>query len=145
MKFVESSNVVICACIKIFCVVYKRGPNSSPFPLEMSKISLHWKIWDFNGHFVDPLRARASTSMFSNGGRTNLLHSAYKAFTHCCDFEHTIILVRPLPSCQYFKWNNILSLLYEMSLLQNLHSTLHGLSCGIKYHGPHTFCFFSVK
>ncbi len=101
MKFVESSNVIICACIKTFCVVYKRGANSSPFPLEMSKISLHWKIWDFNGHFVDPLRAKASTSMFSNGGRTNLLHSAYKAFTHCCAFEHTTILVRPLPSCQY--------------------------------------------
>jgi hypothetical protein len=32
-----------------------------------------------------------------------------------------------------------------MVLLQNLHSILHGLSYGIKYHGPHTFHFPTIK
>ncbi len=65
-----------------------------------SKFSLHWRIWHFNGHFIHPLKAKVNTSMLSNGGRTNLLHRAYKAFTNYCALEHTTIPVRPLPSCQ---------------------------------------------
>jgi hypothetical protein len=41
---------------------------------RQSKFSFHWRTWHFNGHFIHPLRAKASTSMLSNGGKTNLLH-----------------------------------------------------------------------
>jgi hypothetical protein len=50
--------------------------------------------------FVHPFRIWADTSMSFSGVGTSPPHQANNAFTRGCAFEHTITLVRPLPSYQ---------------------------------------------
>jgi hypothetical protein len=75
--------------------------------------------------FVYPSRKWVSISMSFSGGKTH-----YNS---------------PLPSYQSPKWKNILSLWYEMTLLQNLHSNLFDLSSNIKYHGLDMFHLLSIE
>jgi hypothetical protein len=98
----KGSNVVICGLLKPFCVVCRGVKFWTPSTQDLEAYSPSTKAFEISmaTSSVHPFGIWADTSMSFSGVGTSPPHQTNSAFTYGYAFEHTVTLVRPLPSYQ---------------------------------------------